>query len=166
METRNIKQEERASHSACHKVLRWLLIVILAVVVIFLTARYGWRLFGFNLCNLATSIYAEEITVTDTSVDLTGGTIDSFSSAVGYYSRQEGSNLYIGIKTNAFLGFINRNGLFRLKIDLSEPVEAIYFKDRDTERMIWNADPSKVPVQKISGTAATEDSPAACDDEP
>ncbi len=39
----------------------------------------------------------ENITVDDTKISLSGGTVDSISAYVGYCCKREDDNLYIGI---------------------------------------------------------------------
>lgn len=100
-------------------------IMLLSVVILHFTARYGWRLFGFNTCS--NTIYCSEISVEDGVVDLYGTTVDSISSYVGSIHKVEDGNLYIGAKFNILLGFSGRDGGFHIVLKPKEEFERIYF---------------------------------------
>lgn len=107
------------------KLILILTITFVSIVFIQITARYGWRLFGFNACS--NTIYCSEITVENGVVDLYGATADSISSYVGYIHKVEDGNLYIGAKFNILLGFPDRDGGFHVVIKPKEEFERIYF---------------------------------------
>lgn len=100
-------------------------IILVSIVLIHITARYGWRLFGFSSCS--NTIYCSKITVEDGVVDLYGTTVDSISSYVGYIHKIENGNLYIGAKFNILLGFSDRDGGFHIVMKPKEEFDRIYF---------------------------------------
>jgi hypothetical protein len=112
-------------------------ITLVSVVLIYVSARYGWRLFGFNAC--ANTIFCSKITVENGVVDLYGGTADSISSYVGYIHKIKDGNLYIGTKFNTFLGFSDRDGGFHIVLKPKEEFERIYFVGSRgvQEKPIW-----------------------------
>jgi hypothetical protein len=100
-------------------------VLIISIILIHVSARYGWRLFGFNTCS--NTIYCSKISVKDGVVDLYGTTVDSISSYVGYIHKIENGNLYIGAKFNILLGFSNRDGGFHIVLEPEEGFDRIYF---------------------------------------
>jgi hypothetical protein len=112
-------------------------VILVSIVLIHITARYGWRLFGFNTCS--NTIYCSKISVEDGVVDLYGTTVDSISSYVGYIHKIEDGNLYIGAKFNILLGFSDRDGGFHIVLKPKEEFERIYFVGSNgiQETPIW-----------------------------
>jgi len=121
------------------KLLKIVLGTIIVIILIFVISRYGWRLFGFSMCDSPEANHVEDIIVDDTKIFLSGGTVDSISAYVGYCCKREDDNLYIGIKHNILLGFINRLGNFNIIIK-GDPIsiQNIYFKNSNSERLVWN----------------------------
>lgn len=120
-----------------NRVFVTLAIIIVLVVFMFTFARYGWKLFGFAMCDSSDSIFAEDIIVENDVVKIKGGIGDSISSYVGYVYKIDGSNLYIGVNHNLLLGFFGRFGDFDISIDTNNSkIEKIYFKDSRSQRLI------------------------------
>jgi len=116
----------------------FLIIVVTLIIFMFVFARYGWKLFGFALCDSPDMNFTEVVAVEDNTVHIEGGTQDSFSSFVGYVYKIDGSNLYIGVKHNLFLGFFSRIGSFDITIDARKAkITKIYYKNSKAERLIW-----------------------------
>ena len=113
-------------------------IVLCLILLVFIGARYGWRLCGFNACISPTGIFASEIVVSHDSVKLKGNTSHSAPAFVGYVYEVKGNNLYVGLKYNMFWGFFKRIGAFdiQIKCDTSN-LSNIYFKNGNEEKLIW-----------------------------
>ncbi|SNS99096.1 hypothetical protein SAMN05446037_10325 [Anaerovirgula multivorans] len=136
-------------------------IVFVAITFIFILSRYGWRILGFSMCNSPSSLYAETVSVENGSVRIKGGIGSSASAYVGHIYEIKDSNLYIGVKHNTLLGFLNRWGDFDITITLDNTdIENVYFKDKNREKLIWNADEGlirAIPKATQSIDGATED---------
>ena len=148
--------------------LKILLIVVLIAVLLFVAGRYGWRALGFAACDEPSTNYVETVTVDDATVRIVGGTASSFSSYVGSIHELTDGRLYIGIKHNSFLGFLQRLGGFSLSIPTEgQTITAIYFKGNNEERLIWTQEDGVIrnqPASNPQGEAATDDSVAADED--
>lgn len=97
-----------------------LLIIFLGIVLIFTVARYGWRFFGFSMCNDDKMI--EVLDVGEEVVSFKVISIpNSFpSSFIGYKAEQKGDKLYIGVKFNMIFGILptdDGTGYFLVPID-------------------------------------------------
>ena len=116
--------------------------VLISIVLIYISARYGWRLFGFNTCS--NTIYCSKISVENGVVDLYGTTVDSISSYVGNIHKVENGNLYIGVKLNILFGFSDRDGGFHIVLKPKEEFERIYFVGSNgiQEPPIWEKLPN------------------------
>ncbi|SCY56104.1 hypothetical protein [Alkaliphilus peptidifermentans] len=136
-------------------------IVFVAITFIFVISRHGWRIFGFSACNSPSSLYAETVSVEDGLVRMKGVIGSSAPAYVGHTYKIEDNNLYIGVKHNTFLGFINRLGNFNITISVdSTNIENVYFKDKDREKLIWDAQQGHVraiPQVTESTKGVTED---------
>lgn len=122
------------------KTLQVLCALLLAGLVVYIAARHGWRLFGFDLCNAAETVGVYDVKVEDGQVTVVGFTPDSLKSYVGYKYEFEDGNLYIGVKHNAFLGFMRRLGDFYIQVPAAEePIANVYLKSKGVERLIWSS---------------------------
>jgi len=123
------------------RLFKKLLILLLSALIIyagvFLTARYGWKLFSFQYCNPSAVVLSA--TVGEGVINITGDTADSMSSYVGYTYRIVGDRLFVGVKHNMFFGFFRRQGAFNinLKTDVTK-INHIYLKYSDNQSEIWN----------------------------
>lgn len=119
-----------------------LLIIFLSFIpLLYVGARYGWRLSGFSSCISPTAIVAEKITISDGYVHLLGDTPHSASAYVGYIHEQKDGKLYIGLKYNMLFGFPKRIGAFDINIKCdTKSLSHIYFKNDTEEILIWNKD--------------------------
>ncbi|AOT72212.1 hypothetical protein [Geosporobacter ferrireducens] len=143
------------------KFLKAAAISFVVIAFIFVLSRYGWRIFGFSMCDSPSSLYAETVSVENDSVRIQGGIGSSAPAYVGHIYKIEGSNLYIGVKHNTLLGFINRWGDFDITISVdATSIENVYFKDNNKEKLIWNANEGLIrviPQATQSINDATED---------
>lgn len=115
--------------------------VFVAIVLIFVLPRYGWRIFGFSRCDFPNALYAQTVSVENGLVRIKGGTVSSASAYVGHIYSVEDSNLYVGVKHNLLLGFINRLGDFNITISVNAAnIKNVYFKGGGNEKLIWNTD--------------------------
>lgn len=130
------------------KIIRRLAIAIGIIVAIFLTARYGWRLFGFTMCRDTNIIGVYEVTMLDDEVEITGFDPSSFPTyLVGYKYKIEDENLYLGLKYNYILGSLlsDATGEYRIRIPLDgKPIENVYIKDGKKTKLVWNRDVGRV----------------------
>ena len=93
--------------------------ILFGIVLIFTVARYGWRFFGFSMCD------DKMIEVLDVGEEKVSFKVisqpNSFpSSFIGYKAEQKDDTLYIGVKFNIFLGILltdKGTGYFSVPID-------------------------------------------------
>ena len=105
---------------------------------IFLTARYGWKLFGFDMCESPSVLCVEKVYVTDETVYIVGNTSSSATSYVGYTYEIKDNVLYLGIKQNLLFGFSVRNGGYSFVIeDDFKNIEAVCLVNKKEEKYIW-----------------------------
>ena len=125
------------------KIILWVIIaIVLLNVAVNITARYGWKLFGFQYCERVEPIYVQNIEVSSDTVTLNGGVMESASAFVGSTYEIVGDKLYIGLKYNVLFGFSQRIGTFNisLKTDTSK-ITQIFLKDAHDEKQIWSRTP-------------------------
>ena len=72
-------------------------ILLILQLVIFLTARYGWKLYGFDMCESPNVLYVETVYVTDDTVHIVGNTSSSATSYIGYTYEIKNNILFIYI---------------------------------------------------------------------
>ena len=129
-------------------VLSILLILQLAV---FSTARYGWKLFGFDMCESPKVLCIETVYVTDETVHIVGNTSSSATSYIGYTYKIKDNVLYLGIKQNLLFGFNNRNGGYSFVIeDDFKNIESVQLINKNEEKCIWSAENDKKYMEKIN----------------
>jgi hypothetical protein len=133
------------------KIVRIMLIVLIIIIglqaTLFIGARYGWRLFGFEFCQPANSLYTNSIKISDNNIDIQGGTTYSASAFVGYMYKINGDTLFIGMKYNVLFGFSKRIGNYKIKLNCNtKKINKICFKDKTGIKVIWDR-------QKTRGTA-------------
>lgn len=113
-------------------------IAALAAVLLFAVGRYGWRAVGFAACDDPSGNYVESVAVQDGSVQIVGGAADSFSAYVGCIHALSDGKLYLGVKHNALLGFVQRIGAFSITVPTNgQTVSEVYLKGGGGERLIW-----------------------------
>ena len=141
-----------------NKIIKKLLIILASVLVIyagvFVVARYGWRLFGFDYCESADTVFVDDVILTDESVIISGDTANSTNSYVGYTYKIIDDKLFIGTKYNNLFGFLKRIGAFtiKLKTDTSK-INHIYLKQSDNLKEVWKREPENEVQDKNPDTA-------------
>ena len=94
-----------------------LAILLILKLAIFLTARYSWKIFGFDMCESPNVLCVETVYVTDETVHIVGNTSSSATAYIGYTYEIKDNVLYLGIKQNLLFGFNNRNGGYSFVIE-------------------------------------------------
>ncbi|WP_167956828.1 hypothetical protein [Anaerosporobacter faecicola] len=122
------------------KVAKCLGIVLACVVVLFFIGRYGWRLFGYQLCRSGESLGVSEVTVNDTEVYVHGFEPGSFPNYfIGYRYHFKDDNLYIGIKYSNLIGvWLEDTGEFSIHIPRKgRKINHVYIKSGTSKRLVW-----------------------------
>lgn len=117
------------------KVMMSIAMVALLLISGFFIAREAWKGFGFRYCIDPSLIIVQTIEENEGTYHLTGTTMDSASSFVGYTTKIEGDNLYIGLKYNFLLGFFDRNGDFDITVE-GEGIDHIYLVNEQSQRLL------------------------------
>lgn len=120
------------------------LVFLILYVGLFFSGRYAWKMRGFSGC---TDIHTYTVTVEDTQEDeflLKAQSAESLPAYVGNFYKIEGNRLYLGVKYNNFLGFIQRigNRSFAIMCD-TKIINEIILKDFKEEKIIWKKDDIK-----------------------
>ena len=125
-------------------------ILLILQTAFFLIARYGWKLFGFDMCESPDVLLIETVYVTDETAHIVGNTSNSATSYVGYTYRIKDNVLYLGIKQNLLFGFADRNGKYSiaLKGDFKH-IESICLLNNEKNKKIWSAENDKKYMEKI-----------------
>lgn len=85
-------------------------ITILAVVLIIVYSRYGWKLFGFSVCDSPNGMYADNITVENDEVNLRLNEVSSISAYAGYTNGSKIENIYFKDNKNEWLIWNEQDG--------------------------------------------------------
>ena len=115
-------------------------ILFILQLAIFLAARYGWKICGFDMCESPNVLCIETVDVTDETVHIVGNTSSSATAYIGYTYEIKDDVLYLGIKQNLLFGFRERNGgySFVIKDDFKD-IESIKLVNQKEEKCIWSA---------------------------
>ncbi len=121
------------------KRMGWVFALFCIVIFIFILARFGWRVLGFNICVLPDQIYISKVDVMEDQIMIDGDIMTSALAYVGYICKREGESVYIGLKYNSLFGVVNRSGVFHIneKMD-TMGVHKIYLKGKNEEKQIWD----------------------------
>lgn len=145
------------------RILLALLTLCLAIVLVFLAGRYGWKLLGFRACQGAG---ITEITVQQGQVRIQGFYPGSFGSGfVGYYAQEQDGKLYVGYRFSQVFGFFE-TGNFDIVIPTKGEIREVYIKTATTEALVWPAEPDGQQDAKPPEPPAGSEPPAASEDEP
>lgn len=126
-------------------------ILLILQLAIYLTARYGWKLFGFDMCESPNVLCIETVYVTDETVHIVGNTSSSATSYIGYTYEIKDNILYLGIKQNLLFGFNNRNGGYSFVIeDDLKNIELVQLINKKEEKCIWSVENDKKYMEKIN----------------
>lgn len=108
-------------------------VAALALVAVFCMGRYGWRLFGFGLCQGAG---IEQVTVEDGQVHISGFYPGSFPSGFcGYYAKEKDGNLYVGFRFSPLFGLFE-NGEIDVTVPTKGEIKAVVLKTRKNEYVL------------------------------
>ena len=145
------------------RILLGLLTLCLAIVLVFLAGRYGWKLLGFRACQGAG---ITEITVQQGQVRIQGFYPGSFGSGfVGYYAQEQDGKLYVGYRFSQVFGFFE-TGNFDIVIPTKGEIREVYIKTATTETLVWPAEQDGQQDAKPPEPPAVSEPPAASEDEP
>ena len=145
------------------RILLGLLTLCLAIVLVFLAGRYGWKLLGFRACQGAG---ITEITVQQGQVRIQGFYPGSFGSGfVGYYAQEQDGKLYVGYRFSQVFGFFE-TGNFDIVIPTKGEIREVYIKTATTETLVWPAGQDGQQDAKPPESPAVSEPPAASEDEP
>lgn len=113
--------------------------VIIAVTVLFaafLSGRYGWKLFGFSVCE---SAGIESVEVADDHVRIIGFYPGSFPKGfLGYHAEQEGGSLYAGFRFSGLFG-VFETGDFDISIPVEGEITEVVIRTADGEHTVWQS---------------------------
>ncbi len=128
----------------------FILVVVALYLIAFCMGKYGWKLYGFDMCETPQNLLVETVYVTDEDVHIIGDTASSASSYVGYTYKIKDNVLYIGIKQNILFGFVERRGRYSFAIeDDFKNIDSIYFVSGEEQRCIWTLEKDKKHMEKI-----------------
>ena len=108
-------------------------IMVVLFVATFCMGRYGWKLFGFNLCEGAG---IEQVEVKENQVHMIGFYPGSFPSGFcGYYAEEKDEVLYVGFRFSTVFGFFE-NGKIDVTIPTKGKVKAVVLKTSKNEYVL------------------------------
>ena len=108
-------------------------IVIVGFVGVFCLGRYGWKLFGFALCEGAG---IELVEVEENEVHICGFYPGSFPSGFcGCYSEEKDEVLYVGFRFSPIFGFFE-NGKIDVTIPTKGRIKAVVLKTSKNEYVL------------------------------
>lgn len=111
-----------------------LICIIILMFSAFFAGRYGWKIFGFALCE---SAGIEQIEAREDGVYIRGFCPGSFPEGfLGYFSEQKNGTLYIGFKFSGIFGFFEK-GDFEITVPTGEHVSRIMLKTGSDEYCLW-----------------------------
>lgn len=120
---------------ALKRTLTVLLVIVVILTAVFLTGRYGWKLWGFRACQGA-GISSVEVGG-ETAVHITGFYPGSFPEGFcGYYAEERGGTLYVGFRFSAVFGFFE-TGDFDITIPVKGEINEVILKTSMSETSVW-----------------------------
>lgn len=125
-------------------------IIVILFVLISVFCRWGWKLFGFTMCNAPNGMYADSITVEDDRVNLRLNEAYSISSYAGYVYKIENGNLFIGVNRNMLFAAFNGKIDYHISIRTNgTKIKNIYFRDNKNDWLIWNEEEGRIKASEI-----------------
>lgn len=116
------------------KIIAILLGLVIIITAVFLAGRYGWKLFGFDICQGAG---IERVSVNENTVNIKGFYPGSFPQGFcGYYANEQNGTLYVGFRFSSVFGFFE-NGDFDITIPVKGEVREVVLKTKLQETIIW-----------------------------
>lgn len=117
------------------KIGKIIMIIVVALLIIFLLGRFGWKIGGFQACQDAG---IGSVEVSERAVRMTGFYPGSFPEGFcGYYEKEQDGKLYVGFRFSAVFG-IFESGDFNITISVKEEIDEVIVKTRMGERSVWN----------------------------
>ena len=136
------------------KILIILLCIAALLITVFLTGRYGWKLFGFTACE---SAGIERVEVSADEVTITGFYPGSFPRGfLGYHAEEENGILYVGFKFSALFG-IFETGDFDITVPVKSEIREVIIKTKNDEYPVWPEFGSTVDLPTDPETGDFED---------
>lgn len=125
-------------------IIAMLLVLIILTSAIFLIGRYGWKMFGFSVCE---SAGLEQINVEESHVRIRGFYPGLFPRGfLGYHAEQVDSTLYVGFKFSGLFG-IFETGDFDITIPTNGTVTQIVIKSNKHEHTVWQGNEAVEPAE-------------------
>lgn len=133
------------------KIVTVLAVILILLTAIFLAGRYGWKLFGFSVCE---SAGIKTVSVTENMVHIKGFYPGSFPQGfLGYHAEEVDGTLYVGFKFSGLFG-IFEIGDFEIAIPVEREITDVIVKTRQSEKPIWSSDHG---VTNTNGSAVQEE---------
>lgn len=125
------------------KAAKIVLLIVLTLLLIWLSGRYCWQIFGFSLCE---SAGIEQVDVEDGHVRIRGFDPGSFPRGfLGCHTEQEGSTLYVGFKFSTLFG-IFETGDFDVTLPTKGTVTQVTIRTSENEYPIWPKEEEEEPA--------------------
>ena len=108
--------------------------VFIAILMgVFFLGRYGWKLFGFRLCE---DVGIEQVEVQDNAVHIVGFDPGSFPRGFcGYYAKEKDGILYVGFRYSLIFGLFESAG-HDITIPTKGDIKAVVLKTETRERIL------------------------------
>ena len=123
-------------HTLILKILLVPVVLAAVLALVFISGRYGWKLFGFRACE---SAGIESVEVTADGVHLVGYdpslVPDGF---LGYHAEETDGILYIGFRFDGLFGMFE-TGRFDITVPTDGEIREVYIRTNRDEHRIWNA---------------------------
>ena len=131
-------------------IIKFFFVIVISFLLLSVFSRYGWKLFGFSMCNAPTAMYADHIAVEKDKVNLRLNEAYSISSYAGYIYKIEDDSLYIGINRNKLFAIFNGKIDYQISIPTNNTeIKYIYFRDNKNDWLIWNEDDGRIKATEI-----------------
>ena len=114
-------------------VLCFLVLAVIAVVSLFF---FGWRLFGFKMCDSPESVSIKEVSIEDGYINVSGMTMNSARFFDGYVVKIDGNTAYLGIKTRTFFAG-SKSSQFDISIPIENEISTVILTDSKNEIIIY-----------------------------
>lgn len=130
------------------KIGKYILVIIVSLIAIFLIGRFGWKLLGFRVCQ---SAGIESVEVSEHAVHITGFYPGSFPEGFcGYYAKEQDGKLYVGFRFSAIFG-IFETGDFDITIPVKSEITEVIVKTSMSEHSVWDAGAGFIPQSERYG---------------
>lgn len=126
------------------------MIAAVLFVLSFMAGRYGWKLFGFSVCE---SAGIESVEVSADEVCIAGFYPGSFPRGfLGYHAEEVDGKLYVGFKFSGLFG-IFETGDFDITIPVKGEITEVIIKTKNYEYPVWpeTGSTQEIPYESESG---------------